>query len=87
MRNREITMSREEVYEKLNEVFRDVFDDEDIEVNDETTAADIDGWDSLMHITLMDAVEEEFDVSFDMKTVVKLKNVGEMVDVILEEVG
>lgn len=80
-------MTREEVYEKLNEVFRDVFDDEDIEVNDDTTAADIDGWDSLMHITLMDAVEEEFDVSFDMKTVVKLKNVGEMVDVILEEVG
>ena len=79
-------MSREEVFEKLTTVFRDVFDDDEIEINDETTSADIDGWDSLMHITLMDAVEEEFDVHFDMKTVVKLKNVGEMVDVILEEV-
>ena len=79
-------MSREEVYVRLNNVFQDVFDDEDIEVNDETTAEDIEGWDSLMHITLIDAVEEEFDISFDMKTVVKLKNVGEMVDVILEEV-
>lgn len=78
-------MTREEVYERLNEVFRDVFDDEDITVEDETTAADVDGWDSLMHITLIDAVEEEFDISFDMKTVVKLKNVGEMVDVIMEE--
>ena len=77
-------MTREEVYERLNEVFRDVFDDDEITVDDETTAADVEGWDSLMHITLIDAVEEEFDISFDMKTVVKLKNVGEMVDVIME---
>ena len=40
-----------------------------------------------MHITLIDAVEEEFDISFDMKTIVKLKNVGEMVDVICSEIG
>ncbi len=79
-------MSREEIYERLNEVFRDVFDDEEIEVNDDTTAADIEGWDSLMHITLMDAVEEEFDIRFDMKTVVKMKNVGEMVDAIERDV-
>ena len=75
-------MSREEIYERLNEVFRDVFDDDEIVVCDDTTAADIEGWDSLIHITLMDAVEEEFDVRFDMKTVVKMKNVGEMVDAI-----
>ena len=80
-------MTREEVYEKLNAVFADVFDDEDLTVNDETTAADVDGWDSLMHITLIDAVEEEFDISFDMKTIVKLKNVGELVDSILENIG
>ena len=79
-------MTREEVYERLNAVFADVFDDEELTVNDDTTAADVDGWDSLVHITLIDAVEEEFDISFDMKTIVKLKNVGEMVDVILEEV-
>ena len=79
-------MTREEVYERLNAVFRDVFDDEELTMNDATTAADVDGWDSLVHITLIDSVEEEFDISFDMKTIVKLKNVGEMVDVILEEV-
>ena len=76
-------MTREEVYERLNEVFRDVFDDDTITVQDETTAKDIEGWDSLIHITLIDSVEEEFDMRFDMKTVVKLKNVGEMVDAIL----
>ena len=79
-------MTREEVYERLNAVFADVFDNDALTVNDETTAADVEGWDSLIHITLIDAVEEEFDISFDMKTIVKLKNVGEMVDVILEEV-
>ena len=78
-------MTREEVYERLNAVFADVFDDDTLTVNDETTAADVDGWDSLVHITLIDAVEEEFDISFDMKTIVKLKNVGEMVDVICQE--
>ena len=82
----EENMTREEVYERLNAVFADVFDDDELTVNDETTAADVDGWDSLMHITLIDAVEEEFDISFDMKTIVKLKNVGEMVDVILENI-
>ena len=78
-------MSREEIFQTLNEVFRDVFDDESITVNDETTAADVDGWDSHMHISLIDAVEEAFDIRFDMKTVVKMKNVGEMVDVIEQE--
>lgn len=78
-------MEREEIYERLNEVFQDVFDDDELEVTDETTAADVEGWDSLMHITLIEAVEDEFDINFDMKTVVKMKNVGEMVDFILGE--
>ncbi len=78
-------MTREDVYKRLNAVFEDVFDDEELTVNDDTTAADVDGWDSLMHITLIDAVEEEFGINFDMKTIVKLKNVGEMVDVICHE--
>ena len=60
-------MSREDIYERLNEVFRDVFDDYSISVNDETTADDIDGWDSLMHITLISEIENEFDFKFQMK--------------------
>lgn len=82
-----MVMTREEVYKRLNAVFQDVFDDPDLTVSDETTAADVDGWDSLVHITLIDAVEEEFDISFDMKTIVKLKNVGEMVDVICHDLA
>ena len=77
-------MTREEAFEKLNAVFRDVFDDESITVNDSTTADDIADWDSLSHINLVESVEDEFEVKFSMKDVVKMKNVGEMVDKILE---
>ena len=80
-------MTREEVYVKLNEVFRDVFDDETIEVNDETTSKDIEDWDSLEHINLVVAVEKSFGVKFNMGEVAKLKNVGEMADLILSKVG
>ena len=51
-------MTREEVYERLNEVFRDVLDDEAIKLQDETVADDVDGWDSFEHINLIVAVEE-----------------------------
>ncbi len=75
-------MTREEIFGELNEVFRDVFDDESITVPDETTADDIEDWDSLEHINLLAAVEQQFDVKFNMGQIVTLKNVGEMVDLI-----
>lgn len=78
-------MTREEVFERLNAVFQDVFDDEEITVNEETTSEDIEDWDSLEHINLVNAVEQEFDIKFTMAQVVGMKNVGEMVDVILGE--
>ena len=79
-------MTREEVYENLNEVFQDVFDDEEITVNDTTTAADIDDWDSLEHINLVVAVEKKFKIKFNMGEASSFKNVGEMVDIILKRV-
>lgn len=80
-------MSREEVFEKLNEVFRDVFDDESIIVTDVTTADDIEEWDSLEHINLLAAVEQEFGMKFNMGQVVSMKNVGEMADIIISQIG
>ncbi|MDL2219660.1 acyl carrier protein [Ruminococcaceae bacterium OttesenSCG-928-O06] len=76
-------MTRQQVFERLNRVFQDVFDNEALAVGDATTAADVPGWDSLMHIRLMGAVEDEFDMVFDMKDVVSLQNVGEMADIIM----
>ena len=79
-------MNRTEILEKLNEVFHDVFDNNDIVVTEQTNANDIEEWASLIHITLISAVEDEFDVSFDMKTVVSMKNVGDMIDAIEEQI-
>lgn len=73
---------KNEIFERLTEVFCDVFDDNTITLDKTTTAADIDGWDSLMHITLISAVEDEFDITFNMKDVVGMKNVGDMADLI-----
>ena len=72
----------DEIFERLNTVFRDFFDDEDIELDEETTADDIDDWDSLNHITLMAAVEDEFGIRFTMGEVSGMKNVGEMAQII-----
>lgn len=77
-------MTRTEVYEKLNKVFRDVFDDDEITVHDGTTAEDIEDWDSLAHIDLVVAVEDEFGIHFNMGEVNSMKDVGEMVDIILQ---
>ena len=77
-------MTRAEVFQKLNSVFQDVFDDDTIIVRDETTAADIEDWDSLEHINLMVAIEKDFGMRFNMAEVTGLKNVGEMVDVIMK---
>ena len=76
-------MTREELYENLNEVFRDVFDDESICVDDHTTADYIEDWDSLEHINLIVAIEKKFSIKFNMGEVNKFKNVGEMADNIL----
>ncbi len=76
-------MTREEVYDRLNSVFREVLDDDSIVLHDETVADDVDGWDSFEHINLVVGVEEEFGIKIPMGKVVGMKNVGEMVDIIL----
>ena len=76
-------MTREYVYEKMNEIFRNVFDDDSIELDDETSADDIEDWDSLEQINLVVSIENEFEMMFDMNEIANLANVGEMVDSIL----
>lgn len=77
-------MTREEVFERLTDVFQEVFDDDSIEIGETTTADDIEDWDSFEHINLVVAVEEEFGFKIPMGKTVTMKNVGEMVDIILE---
>ena len=78
-------MSRDQLYVKLNEIFREVFDDQSIIVSDMTTANDIERWDSLMHINLLFAIENAFEIRFDIEEGLILQNVGEMADIILRK--
>ena len=75
-------MTRQQIFEAVQEIFQDVFDDEALVITDETNADDIEDWDSLEHITLIVAMEKEFKMKFDIKEVNKLENVGGMIDLI-----
>jgi acyl carrier protein len=75
---------KEKIKNRLNQIFRDVFDDSKIIIYDEMTAKDIKEWDSLMHISLIVAVEDEFDIRLSTAEIGELKNVGEMINLIKE---
>lgn len=68
--------------ERLREVFREVFDDEEIVIREETTADDIEGWDSLTHVVLVVAVQDEFGVKFSIAETSALKNIGDFIKLI-----
>jgi len=67
---------------QLQEVFRGVFDDDALEIRRETTAQDVEAWDSVQNVTLMMEVESVFHVRFSTAEMAYLKNVGELVDLI-----
>lgn len=70
-------MTYEEVKTRLNKVFCKVFKDDNIIITDETTAKDVDKWDSLTHLTLISDTEDEFGVKFKLKELIAMKNVGD----------
>ncbi|MCI8972538.1 MAG: acyl carrier protein [Lachnospiraceae bacterium] len=80
-------MTREQVLKELNEIFIANFDDDEIVLNDETTSADIEYWDSLEQINIILACEKKWNLKFDIEEINKMKNVGEMVDLIYRKVG
>lgn len=80
IRIEKIKMTKDEIYRRLNSVFRDVFDDDTLEVSEATTSDDIDDWDSLAQISLIAAIESEFGIRFDMKSALHMKSVGEIAE-------
>ncbi len=85
MRNKEVKMTHDEVMSIVTGIFRDVFDDDTLVIEDSTNSSDIEDWDSLEHIALIVSMEKEFDLKFDLQEVNKLANVGEMVDLIISK--
>lgn len=71
-------MTREEIMSEVEEIFRDVLDNEDIELTEETTSFDIDEWDSLSHIQLVVAIEKKFKLKFTAAQISGWSNVGAM---------
>ncbi len=78
-------MTREEIFEKITEIFREEFDDDSLVITDESNASDIEDWDSLAQVELVMTMEHEFNMKFNLMEIKELKNVGEMADLILSK--
>ena len=76
-------MDRSEILVQLNKIFIDAIDNEEIQLTNNSTAKDVDGWDSLTHIQLVVAIEKHFKIRFTSKEIQSWKNVGELVDNII----
>ncbi len=76
-------MERNEIVSKLTAVFHEIFNDNNIVLRNDMTAADVENWDSLTHMLMITKVEEVFGVKFKLKELNKLKKVGDIVEVIV----
>ena len=80
-------MGTDQILAQLNEVFRDVLDDEKVVLRPETTADDVEGWDSLNNIQLVVATEKKFKIRFTATEIQGFQNVGEMCEAIAKKIG
>lgn len=79
-------MEKNKILAKMQDIFCDILDNDEIVLNDDTTADDIDEWDSLTHIQLIVAIEKEFGIKLTSIEVRSLANVGEMAECILKKI-
>ena len=75
-------MDEAQIYERLTQLFQDLFDNDSISVTPELSAKDVDGWDSVTHIRLMLTVEKAFRIKFSTSEIGNLKNMGDLVTLI-----
>jgi acyl carrier protein len=79
-------MERNEILKQVNLIFNDTLDDEDVNIEETTTANDVDEWDSLTHIQLVVAIEKHFKIRFTAKEIQSWNNVGEMLNCISSKI-
>jgi acyl carrier protein len=80
-------MTDPELYAGLNEIFRQVLDDDTVTLTPAMTAEDVEGWDSMNHIFIVVEIEKRFGVKFRAAEMEELKNVGELAALVREKVG
>ena len=78
-------MTKVEVLEKLTEIFKNNFDENDVVLSEETTPDDIDGWDSVEMINLIVVIQDVFAIKFNIDEILAMKSVGNMIDFILHK--
>ena len=78
-------MTRNEVFSGIQDIFRDIFDADDLVISSTTNSDEIEDWDSLNHINLVSAIEKEFKIKFALGELMSLKDVGAMIDLMMTE--
>tara|TARA_B100001964_G_C13939405_1_gene468238 strand:- start:402 stop:647 length:246 start_codon:yes stop_codon:yes gene_type:complete len=78
-------MTRNEVFSGIQDIFRDIFDADDLVISNTTNSDEIEDWDSLNHINLVSAIEKEFKIKFALGELETLRDVGAMVDLMMTE--
>jgi acyl carrier protein len=79
-------MTRDDVFISVQDIFRDIFDEKDLIIEDGLTANDLEGWDSLNHIGIISATEKEFSIKFALGELAALKDIGSLIDMIIEKI-
>ena len=79
-------MNRNEIFNEVQEIFRDIFDEDDLVIENNTNSEDIEDWDSLNHINLVSAIEKEFKIKFALEELLTLNDVGAMVDLMKQKI-
>jgi acyl carrier protein len=79
-------VTREEIFNGVTDIFRDIFDEDDLVIQDSTNSDDIEDWDSLNHINLVSAIEKEFKIKFALGELEELKDVGSMIDLMIKKI-
>lgn len=80
-------MNHQQLVEKLTKIFQEVFADPNLVLSDGLTANDVDNWDSLTHMILITEIETSFDIKFKLKELNKMKNVGDLVEIITNKLS
>ena len=75
-----MNMNRKQIMDSVQEIFRDLFDIEDLIISEDTTSTDIEGWDSIQQIALIDMIEKKYSIHFTIDEIVDMANVGEMIN-------